>query len=161
MFYRLGFIAVLMDSSNSVTIVHFESMKSKRIPRSALASELYAIVLGFGQCFVIQKAADLFLSRPNPLKIYTDSKPLFDSLTTLNTTAEKRLPVDLSVLRESYEKREITEILWIPRNQIPVDDLTKKAPCTALEEQMKNNKVPITPSAWIKREIPTWVTKSK
>lgn len=45
-----------------------------------------------------------------PLRLYTDSLSLFANLTTLNSTSEKRLLIDLSMLRESYERREIPDV---------------------------------------------------
>ncbi len=45
-----------------------------------------------------------------PIIIYTDSYSLYECLVKLSTTKEKRLIIDIMVLRQSYERREITEI---------------------------------------------------
>jgi len=153
---QLGFVTVLMDSSGTANIVHYGSIKSKRVTRSALAAELYGMVYGFDQSFVILRAIEQFLGREIKLQIFTDSLSLFDSLTNLNTTTEKRLLIDLSMLRESYEKREIADVFWIGGDENPADGLTKKTPCKALEDLMITNKLNITPSAWIERKPPPW-----
>lgn len=95
------------------------------------------MVYGFDQSYVIQKSISMFLGKPVPLKVFTDSSSLFDSLTTLNTTSEKRLLIDLRMLRKIYDNREIADIYWISGDQNPADGLTKKNPCNALEDLMK------------------------
>ena len=48
--------------------------------------------------------------KPTPLVICTDSFSLYECLTKLGTTNEKRLMIDVMALRQSYERREIEEI---------------------------------------------------
>ncbi len=153
---QLGFLTTLMDADGNCNTVHYGSAKCKRVTRSALSSELYAMVHGFDQTYVIKATLEQFMNRGVPLHIFTDSKSLFDSLTTLNSTTEKRLLIDLSMLRESYEKHEIAEVFWIPGGQNPADALTKTGACDALVKLIQTNKVDITPAAWIERETPEW-----
>lgn len=75
------------------------------------------MVHGFDQSFVIKRALELFVNKDITLKVYTDSQSLFDSLSTLNTTTEKRLFIDLAMLRESYEKQEIADVFCISGSQ--------------------------------------------
>jgi len=78
--------------------------------RSVLASELYAIVAGFDNGSAIHSTVNSVLPSEVPLVICTDSYSLYDCMTKLNTTAEKRLMIDIIGLRESYERREINDI---------------------------------------------------
>ena len=48
----------------------------------------------------------------------TDSKSLYDCLMRLETTYEKRLMIDIMSLRQSYERREITEARWIDGDKV-------------------------------------------
>lgn len=150
-----------MDRNNHANIIHYGSVKCQRITRSALASERYAMVYGFDQSFVLHKAIGEFLGHNLPLRLYTDSQSLFESLTTLNTTSEKRLLIDLSMLRESYERREIADVFWIPGDQNLADDLTKTSPCRALINLMKTNRIVFEPKAWIERSMPAWAFSLK
>ena len=119
--------------------------------RSVLAAELYALAAGFDAAAAFRPAMTEILGKDVPLVAYTDSKSLFDALTSINTTAEKRLLIDLQVLRQAYEYREITEVAWIPSEQNPADGLTKDRANGALERLVRENRVDLTPNAWVER----------
>ena len=87
---QLGFIVTLMDNEGAANIIHYSSQKSKRITRSALAAELYAMMNGFDTAAALKVSLDQL--EPNagaaakrcpaannppksavPMVIYTDS----------------------------------------------------------------------------------------
>ena len=45
-----------------------------------------------------------------PTIIYTDSFSLYECLVKLGTTKEKRLMIDIIVIRQAYEQRELSEV---------------------------------------------------
>jgi hypothetical protein len=45
-----------------------------------------------------------------PIVVCTDSYLLYECLVKLRTTKEKRLMIDIMAIRQSYERRELTEI---------------------------------------------------
>jgi hypothetical protein len=59
--------------------------------------------------------------------------------------------IDVICLRQSYERREITECRWIEGTLNPADTITKKAPCTALKRLIDENKVSTDSKEWIER----------
>ena len=63
-----------------------------------------------------------------PTIIYTDSYLLYECLVKLGTIKEKRLMIDIIALRQSYERRELTEVRWINRQDNPADAMTKATP---------------------------------
>ena len=103
---RIGFVITLVDSDNKANIIHWSSIKCKRVTRSVLASELYAMVHGFDVGAVLKSTIEGILKLPIPMILCTDSKSLYDCLVKLGTTQEKRLMVDIMCLRQSYERRE-------------------------------------------------------
>src|ERR1043165_4412964 len=103
-----------MNGEGITNIVHWTSAKCKRVVRSVLAVELYVMAHGFDLVIVMKATIDVMLDRPMPLVMYTDSRSLYDSLVSLNTVTEKRLLIDLRVFRESYERRELVDMFWIP-----------------------------------------------
>ena len=44
---QIGFVIVLTDQNRTVNIIYWSSIKYKRVIRSVLASELYALAYGF------------------------------------------------------------------------------------------------------------------
>ena len=84
--------------------------------------------------------------------IYTDSKSLYEYLVKLGTTQEKRLIVDIMSLRQSYKRREITEILWIQGNKNPADAITKERSCNALQKLVDTNKLELEVGGWVERK---------
>ena len=89
-----------------------------------------------------------------PLAMYMDSKFLYDSLVSINTIMEKRLLIDLRVLRESYERRELADVFWIPAAQNPADAMTKPPSKAngALNRLIATNRLELTPNAWVDRD---------
>ena len=142
---------ILIDGNNRANIIHWSSIKCKRITRSVLASGLYAMAHGFDTGAAIKATVEkiLQLQKPLPLILCTDSKSLYHCLVKLGTTQEKRLMVDLMCLRQSYERREIAEIKWIDGGSNPADTMTKNKPCQALKELIDTNTVNLKVTEWV------------
>jgi len=107
---------------------------------------------GFDHGAVIKATIDKILKVNLPLVLCTDSKSLYECLVKLGTTQEKRLMVDLMCLRQSYERRLITEIKWIDGSSNPADAMTKSKPCQALRELVNTNKINLNSIQWVERE---------
>jgi len=135
-------------------IIHYSSVKCKRVTRSVLASEIYGFVNGFDLGYVIahtlRKVTDRLSLPPIPLIVCTDSYSLYECLVKLGTTTEKRLMIDIMGLRQSYERREM-EIRWINGMDNPADAMTKASPNTAMESLVSNNKLTVRLEGWVQR----------
>jgi hypothetical protein len=149
---QIGFVIAIADKNNNANIIHWSSIKCKRVTRSVLASELYGMAHGFDHGAVIKATIEKILQINLPLILCTDSKSLYECLVKLGTTQEKRLMVDLMCLRQSYERRLITEIKWIDGNSNPADAMTKSKPCQALRDLIDTNKVNLSTIQWVERE---------
>lgn len=112
------------DNEETFTItgnlVDWRSIKSKRVTRSVLASEIYAMTLGADMAYAINSTLNLITKQldlpPIPIIVCTDSYSLYECLVKLGTTQEKRLMIDIMAIRQSYERREIAEVRWINGN---------------------------------------------
>ena len=107
---QIGDIICLADATNKANIIHWSSMKCKRVTRSVQAAELYRMAHGFDIGVVIKAILGKILKSVVSLILYTDSKSLYDFLAKTGTTQVKRLMIDVMSLRQSYERRKITEV---------------------------------------------------
>ena len=99
------------------------------------------MVAGFDIGAVIQATINGILTATIPLILYTDLYLLYNCMTKLGTTVEKRLMIDIMGLRQSYERREISEIRWIDGTSNPADAMTKERPCQALRQLIDDNSI--------------------
>ena len=160
---QLGFVMMLVNEStgedNTFTlqgnVIHYSSTKCKRVTRSVLASEIYGMVNGFDMGIAIASTLKMITERLGiaviPLIVCTDSYSLYECLVKLGTTKEKRLMIDIMALRQSYERREITEIRWINGEDNPADAFTKTSPNRALERFIDNNELIVRVEGWVQR----------
>lgn len=154
---QIGFVICLADNSNKANIVHWSSTKCKRVTRSVLSSELYAMVIGFDMATVIKSTIEKIFKSTKisslpcrvPLILCTDSRSLYECLSKLGTTTEKRLMIDIMAIRQSYEHREVTEIRWIAGSKNPADALTKGKACSALKKLIDRNEIDISTDSWV------------
>ncbi len=78
--------------------------------RSVLVVELYAMIHDFDVGSVLKATLTKMFDVLIFLTFVTDSKSLYDCLIRLEITVEKRLMIDVMILRQSYERREIIEV---------------------------------------------------
>jgi hypothetical protein len=59
--------------------------------------------------------------------------------------------IDIMAIRQSYERRELTEIQWINGQDNPADAMTKGTPNKALETFINTNQLIVRIEGWVKR----------
>jgi hypothetical protein len=122
---QIDYVICLIDEIKA-NIIHWFFTKCKRVIRSVLTAELYAMTHEFDAASIIksiiQRILNIFFLS---MILLTDSRSLYDCLVKLEITSEKRLMIDLMCLRQSYERRKITKIRWIDDNSNSVDARTK------------------------------------
>jgi hypothetical protein len=122
---QLGFLICLADAGLNANIVHFGSQKCKRITRSVMAAELHALIVCFDNEIIIRQMISEILRREIPIDVYIDSKTVFDMISHLSATLEKRLQIDAFALQESRMRGELRSLFWIQSRQNCADALTK------------------------------------
>jgi hypothetical protein len=147
---QIDYVICLTDDVHT-NLIHWSSIKCKRVIRNVLAAELYAMINDFDVEAVIKSIIDRMLHISLSLILLTDSKFLYDCLVKLDTIAEKRLMIDLMCLRQSYERREIAEIRWIDENINLADAMTKSKSCNALIKLIDTNIIELKITEWIER----------
>ena len=64
----------------------------------------------FDMTFAIKKDMKLMINQPLPIVMLTDSLSLFDVITKSTITTEKRLMIDIKVVKDSYQRNEVQNI---------------------------------------------------
>ncbi|XDG08264.1 hypothetical protein ABKA04_007879 [Annulohypoxylon sp. FPYF3050] len=155
----LIFVANEVETEGSFTmdgnLVHWSSTKCKRVTRSVLASEIYAMIHGVDMGIAIGTTITLILDKLSlpeaPIVVCTDSFSLYECLVKLGTTKEKRLMIDIMSLRQSYERREIGDVRWIHGEDNPADAMTKSNANKALKTFIETNRLTPRLQGWVKR----------
>ena len=106
--------------------IAWKSNKIQRTVKSSLAAESLALQEGADHSFVIVAFIKETTGIDLKLIIRTDSNSLQRNLHTTNKLTEKRLNMDLMIIREMLEKKEIHEVEWVPTDAQLADCLTKK-----------------------------------
>lgn len=92
-------------------------MKCKRVTRSVLAAELYAVAHAFDVTYAFANSAGRLLGRKMPVFIYFDSRTLFESIIKRCSMTEKRLLIDIV----AYRNGDLEKLCWI-RTQYKIAD---------------------------------------
>ena len=149
--FRIDYLICLIDASNRINILHWFSIKCKRIIRSVLIFELYELIYKFDFETILKTTIKKILRFNISLIVYIDFKFLYQCLMRLKTIEKKRLMIDVMNLRQSYERREITEIKWIDENSNSIDVMIKNKIIFVLKILIDTNKINLTAIEWIER----------
>jgi hypothetical protein len=152
LFSQIDYVIYLADSKHA-NIVHWSSVKCKRIIRSVLAAELYALAHDFDLDVVLKATLSAIFDRFVSLVLCTDFKSLYDCLVKLDTTQKKRLMIDVMSLRQSYEQRKITKIKWIHDINNSIDFMIKSKAFTTLKTLIDINTINMNINEWVERSI--------
>jgi hypothetical protein len=153
LFSQIDYVICLADSINTANILHWFSIKCKRVTRSVLTIELFAMIHDFDVDSMLKVILIkmLFLKISIFLILVIDSKFLYDCLVRLKITVEKRLIMNIMILKQFYERREIIEIKWIHESNNSVDSMTKSKSFSALKTIIDINRINLDTIEWVKR----------
>ena len=91
-------------------VVHYSSIKSKRVTYNVFASEIYGCINGFDLGYIIGYILWKIVNRFGPnipsilLVVYTDSYSLYEYLVKFGIIMEKRLIINTIRLKENYKQ---------------------------------------------------------
>ena len=144
--------------------LHWSSIKCKRVTRSVLASEIYAMAHGVDIAVAIGGTINKIMERLTPahprvpIVACTDSHSLYDCLVKLGITKERRLMIDIMALREAYERNGLTDLRWIDGRDNPADAMAKGNCNPVLDELINTNELELRVQGWVDRDVPNTTT---
>jgi hypothetical protein len=140
-------------------IIYWFFVKCKRITRSVLASEVYAMVEGVNIAIAIGTTIDRIITKLGALSVFivvcTNSLFFYECLVKLGTTKEKKLIINIIAIRQAYERQEMRNIRWINNRNNPADAMIKGTLNHAFKELINTNRLILRLQEWIKRDNKT------
>ena len=122
-----GLIVFLRDSSGNSCPIFWQSRKIRRVVKSTLAAETLAL-LDCANAGVYIKQVLMEISGCSEMSVncYTDNKSLLDTLNSNKYVDDRRLRIDLAVLQDMFQRKEITKIVWVDSSHQLANCLTKR-----------------------------------
>ena len=123
-----GGMFVELVSNNKTSPVMWQSKKIHRVVADVMAAETLAMVSALDEAFLISNMFSelLFQNRETiPIEAVTDSRSLYESAHSTKSLENRRLRIDMSILRE-YITNEKCQITWVSTSDQLADILTKR-----------------------------------
>ena len=103
--------------------------------KSAMAAETLVLVDCAEACFWIRNLITevIFNNLVDiipEIEINTDSHQLYDAVHSIKPVADKRLRIDIAVIRKMIENKEVNQVNWIKGSEQLADSLTKPGAST-------------------------------
>ena len=129
-----AYLIFLIDDTGSYSLISWQSRRIRRVVHSTIAAECLAAVETAESCAYLKETLKEMLGkkcRDIPITILCDNKSLVDHLHSSTSIENKRLRIDISVLRDMLQRDEISQFKWIPTDIQVANGLTKKG-CSTL-----------------------------
>jgi hypothetical protein len=104
------------------------------VTQSVLIAEVLALGATFNVASAIRSMYKEILKHDFPLVLHTDSLSLFTTAKKYHTTREKRLMVDIAMIREACASHEISDLVFVRSENNLADCLTNKKYCPHMEK---------------------------
>ena len=129
-----GHLIFIVNKENFYSnIVAWKSGKLRRIARSTIAAECYALIDGVEASKSVRKLVGEMLGRYPPIYCLTDNYSVVETVYSSTTICDKKLRVEVAYLRKELSDKEIEAVKWIETRKQLADCLTKpRSPSTEL-----------------------------
>jgi hypothetical protein len=135
---QIGYTIFIVDDAGRANLVCRSSRKCRRVTRSVLAAELYALSAAYDMGYGLRHTLSTLLQRTVEMKHYVDSKTIWDSVTSLCKMEERRLSIDIGGLRQAYRTEELRHLGRIDTKYNPSDAMTKSKPGGYLRDVLES-----------------------
>lgn len=148
-----GQVVIVRDiKSNNACVLSWRGRKLKRIVTSSTAAETLALnevisEVVFLQALLKEVMGEIAASIPS--NIYTDSENVRKAVHSTATVDDPRLRTEISILQESLEKEEITQLVCIPGKYMIANCMTKRGASGKDLLEILNNGRMGDPMTWV------------
>ena len=124
-----AYVIFLVDMSGNRCLVSWQSRKVRRVVKSTLAAETLALLdaaeAGIYLASMVTEILNLKDNSPI-VRCFVDSKSLVESLYSTKTIEDKHLRINMAVLRDLLERKEIHAVSWVQSAHQLANCLTKR-----------------------------------
>ena len=122
-----GFIIFLKDTKGMRCPLYWQSRRIRRVVKSTLAAETLALLDGAEAAYFIGQLISNIANVPVP-KVFckVDNLSLVNAVTSSKLVDDRRLRVDIAVLQDMIDRRELHAVTWVNSESQLADSLTKK-----------------------------------
>ena len=121
-----SFVSLVVDKSGIYCPVTWQSRKIRRVVKSTLAAECLATVEAAEISIYIASVLKEILQRSVDTCVYCDNKNLVKAVHSSTNLEDKRLIIDVSILRDMLNQNELTQLKWVPTEHQLANSLTKQ-----------------------------------
>jgi hypothetical protein len=113
-----------LESDSPAHVIDFCSHKLRRVARSTKTAETLAASEGYDRAYYIG-AVLTWMEIKCGIILVLDNSSLFADVSSTRTPKERRLKVDLALLRESFENGDLGAVIWAETTAQLADAMTK------------------------------------
>ena len=121
-----GVLLGSLQQESTFYTLSWSSRKSRRPVRSIGSAETLAVGEAIDEGKLLKEAISLLLQIDVQLIIVTDSKDLYNSLSTQRNATDKSIRADVNVIRYEFETNSVNEMVWVPGRVNLADPGTKR-----------------------------------
>ena len=139
-----GYIIFVVGKNGAYFPLHWQSKRIRRVVKSTQAAETLAMVDLAEACIYYKTfLCELLHIDSSKIKIIckTDNSGMHDSSHSSTMILDKRLRIEMAILREMLDNKEIDDITWVPNIHQVADALTKRGvPSFKILQHLKGQK---------------------
>ena len=124
-----GFLAFLVGENGRSAPIYWESKTMRRVVQSTLAAETLSATKAVDMAYYLGSILSQVLMNSSEnkirIKLIVDNKSLFDKVHSTKNVTERRLRIDLAILKELVSERCLT-VCWTESSNQIADALTKR-----------------------------------
>ena len=123
-----AFITFIIGKNGLYSPIAWQSRRLRRVIKSTIAAECLAAIEAAENTILIAFALKQFLKNSSiKTLLYCDNKSLVSSVHSSTNVEDKRLLIDICVLRDMISQKELTDIVWVPTNLQLANCMTKNS----------------------------------
>ena len=138
-----AFLTVLVDKFGIYAPISWQSRRIRRVVKSTIAAECLAAIEAAESTYLLAKTLEDIFGNKSVIQtiICSDNRGLCDSVYATTSVEDKRLFIDICVLRDMIQNEEINDFRWVSTDFQVSNALTKQGASAFSLVQLLNNKM--------------------